>query len=729
MLSKDSVYIKSRRIKFLIFIATVILIVLMFPQGESLESEVTLGSIWLEEDLIATTSFPIYKNPEVYKIEQKRAAEKVYPIFVYKPNLSVQIKDSLKSFSEYLLKIIDNEIKPNEGENDKLVLKTTSLKMYNEILRITGNPRSARKKIQEVLTSVSELINRVYQKEILNQLYNEIKKDSVAKRVGRVDYVEPKLKYNDLKIVYDFVADEVNRMTQDQQLRNVVAEFINHFVRPNLIYDDKLTLEEINHVQDKVSPNIGIVNENERIIAKHDRVTEEDKLKIDSYRKAKAEISSLISNLTQSLGKFLHILLILTLYGIYLFLFRKKIFYDNIKVLLIAIIILFNGFLTYLLTNLQVGSPIYLLAILPAASMLLTIIFDSRVGFYGTVVIALITGSLRGNDYTFTAMNIFAGSLGAYTVRDIKNRTQIFRSFIYILLGYVVSILAFGLERYETADKILIEFAFASANALFSPVFTFGMIIFFERFFKITTDLTLLELTDFNRPLLKELAKIAPGTFTHSITVGSMVERAAESIKANPLLARVGAYYHDIGKTINSDYFVENQMDNENSHEKLNPKQSTEIIINHVSKGIELAEKEKLPKEIVDFIPMHHGTQVVSYFYEKAKELYGAENISIQDFRYTGPRPNTKETALVMLADACESTVRSIDEPEPAKIENVVNSLIKQRVDDGQLDESPITLSDLKLIKETFLNILLGQYHKRIRYPKQDEMENVKDSG
>ncbi len=324
-------------------------------------------------------------------------------------------------------------------------------------------------------------------------------------------------------------------------------------------------------------------------------------------------------------------------------------------------------------------------------------------------------------------MNIFAGSLGAYTVRDIKNRTQIFRSFIYILLGYVVSILAFGLERYETADKILIEFAFASANALFSPVFTFGMIIFFERFFKITTDLTLLELTDFNRPLLKELAKIAPD-ITHSLLLALWLKEA-ESIKANPLLARVGAYYHDIGKTINSDYFVENQMDNENSHEKLNPKQSTEIIINHVSKGIELAEKEKLPKEIVDFIPMHHGTQVVSYFYEKAKELYGAENISIQDFRYTGPRPNTKETALVMLADACESTVRSIDEPEPAKIENVVNSLIKQRVDDGQLDESPITLSDLKLIKETFLNILLGQYHKRIRYPKQDEMENVKDSG
>ncbi len=726
MSSNDSIFKRSRRIKLLIFVTTVILIVLMFPQGESLESEVTVGSIWLQEDLIATTSFPIYKNPDVYNLEKRNAAEKVYPIFVAKPNLAEQIKDSLKSFSDSFIRMIQGDLQV-AGTDNKNVLLSTALKMYNEITRLSGNKINAERKLSETFSYIQRVISKAYQKEILNQLYNEIKRDSIAKRIGRVDFIEHKSKFNDLKAVHDNVAEEINRFTQDQQFSNVIIEFTNHFIRPNLIYDEKLTLEEINHLQDKVSPNIGIVNENERIIAKHNRVTEDDKLKIDSYRKAKGELTGFISNITQSLGKFLHVLLILTLYGIYLFLFRKKIFYDNVKVVLISIIILFISFLTYLLTRLEVSSPVYLLTILPAASMLLTIIFDSRVGFYGTVVIALITGSLRGNDYTFTAMNIFAGALGAYTVRDIKNRTQIFRSFIYILLGYIVSILAFGLERFETVDKILVEFAFASANALFSPVFTFGMIIFFERFFKITTDLTLLELTDFNNPLLKDLARIAPGTFTHSITVGSMVERAAETIKANPLLARVGAYYHDIGKTINSDYFVENQLDSENTHEKLNPKQSTEIIINHVSKGVELAAKGKLPKEIIDFIPMHHGTLVVSYFYEKAKEMYGAENTNIQDFRYKGPKPNTKETALVMLADACESTVRSIEEPDPAKIENVVNSLIKYRVDDGQLDESPVTLRDLKLIKDTFVNILLGQYHKRIRYPKQDEMENVKE--
>ena len=359
--------------------------------------------------------------------------------------------------------------------------------------------------------------------------------------------------------------------------------------------------------------------------------------------------------------------------------------------------------------------------------MLLTIIFDSRVGFYGTVVISLIAGGLRGNDYSFATMNIFAGALSVYTVRDIKNRAQVFRSFFFILIGYGISLLAFGLERFESIDIILIELAFATSNAFISPVFTFGMLIFFERIFKITTDLTLLELTDFNRPLLKDLAKNAPGTFTHLMTVGSLVESAAEAINANPLLARVGAYYHDIGKAIAPYNFVENQMQDENRHENLDPKDSVRLIIKHIDDGIQLAKEKLLPQEIIDFIPMHHGTMVISFFYEKAKVAYGEENVDINDFRYKGPKPNSKETALVMLADACESTVRSIQEPDPHKVENVINSLIKNRVADGQLDDSPITLYDLKRIKKSFLNSLIGQSHKRIRYPKQDEMENQQD--
>jgi len=279
------------------------------------------------------------------------------------------------------------------------------------------------------------------------------------------------------------------------------------------------------------------------------------------------------------------------------------------------------------------------------------------------------------------------------------------------------------LERFAPIDTILVEFAFAGTNALISPVLTYGLLIFFERLFKITTDLTLLELSNFDRPLLKELARKATGTFNHSMTMGTLAESAAEKIGANSLLARVGAYYHDIGKTLTPQNFVENQLNNQNIHENLTPEESVALIVRHVNEGIELAREHNIPKEIIDFIPMHHGTTVMSFFYEKAKQLYGGEKVDINEYKYPGPKPNTKETTIIMLADGCESAVRSIEEPDPTKVENVIDQIIHARIEDGQLDDSPITFSDISKIKEAFISILLGQHHRRIRYPKQEEIE------
>jgi putative nucleotidyltransferase with HDIG domain len=360
--------------------------------------------------------------------------------------------------------------------------------------------------------------------------------------------------------------------------------------------------------------------------------------------------------------------------------------------------------------------------------MLLTIIFDSRVGFYSTVIICLIVGALRGNDYTFAVMNLFAGGLSVYTVRDIKNRSQIFRSFLYILIGYTITVLAFGMERFASYPVVLAELGMVATNSLVSPVLTYGLLIFFERLFKITTDLTLLELSNFDRPLLKDLARKAPGTFNHSMTMGTLAESAAEKVGANPLLARVGAYYHDIGKTLSPQNFVENQLNNKNIHENLTPEESVNLIQTHVTEGIELAKEYSLPQEIVDFIPMHHGTSVMSYFYEKAKKLYGESKVNIDNYRYNGPRPNSKETAIIMLADGCESAVRSVEDPDSIKVENVINKIIKDRIDTGELNDSPITFKDIELIKESFISILLGQHHRRIRYPRQEEMEKGIDT-
>ena len=404
-------------------------------------------------------------------------------------------------------------------------------------------------------------------------------------------------------------------------------------------------------------------------------------------------------------------------------LFRKKIFYDNNKLILISLIFVSVSFSTFLINQIEVQAPIHFLIFLPAASMLFTIIFDSRMGFYCTVILALIAGALRGNDYSFATMNMIAGGLSVYTVRDIKNRSQIFRSFLIILLGYTLSIIAFGLERFAPVDSMLVEFAFAGSNALISPVLTYGVLIFFEKMFHITTDLTLLELSNYDRPLLKDLARKAPGTFNHSMTMGTMGETAAERIGANPMLARVGAYYHDIGKTITPQNYVENQLDNQNVHENLTPEESAQLIVSHVEEGVQLGKDNNLPQEILDFIPMHHGTTVMTYFYERAKKLYGEDEVKINDYRYPGPKPDSKETAIIMLADGCESAVRSIEEPDSDKVENVIDGIFNSRIDDGQLEDSPLTLGDMTKMKEAFLSILLGQHHRRIRYPKQEEME------
>ena len=715
----------SNKIKIIVAVVTVILIVLMFPKGESIESEVSVGSIWINDDLIAPFSFPVNKDPEVYQAELKEAAESVYPVFMKNENNVKIILDSLKNYNSYLLKMVDSSLKLSGSQNiNPTFLTASSFNTFENLRRQERNMLAKQNQsIKKLFAIVGNLVNDVYRVGILDKSPDEISKDSIAVRVGNIDRIEPVHKFLDLENAKEEVSGNIDKMNFSADVEKALIEYANHFVETNIIFSPKLTNEEIDQAKKNVSKYSGIVTENERIIGKHDRITKEAKLKIDSYKQAKGEKIGNEGYLLQFLGKFLHITFLVSLFSIYLFLFRKKIFYNNQKIILISIIFVFISFITYLINQISASSPIQLLVVLPAASMLLTIIFDSRVGFYSTVILALISGALRGNEYTFAAMNIFAGGLAVYTVRDIKNRSQIFRSFSFILLGYTVSVLAFGFERFASVENLLVEFAFAGSNSLISPVLTYGLLIFFERFFKITTDLTLLELSNFDRPLLRDLARIAPGTFNHSMTMGTLAEAAAERIGANPLLARVGAYYHDIGKTITPKNFVENQLNNQNIHENLTPEESVELISRHVKEGVELAKENNLPKEIIDFIPMHHGTNTMTFFYEKAKERYGEEKVNIKDYQYPGPKPNSKETAIIMLADGCESAVRAIEEPDPVKVENVIDKIIKARIDDGQLDGSPLTFSDITKIKEAFISILVGQHHRRIRYPKQDEME------
>ncbi|MDR3625374.1 MAG: HDIG domain-containing protein [Ignavibacteriaceae bacterium] len=715
----------SFRVKLLIGLCTIVVIALLFPKGESIESGVSEGSIWIHDDLISPFSFPVLKDPDFYNEQLKTAAESVYPVFILKENGSEAALDSLKSYDNYLISILDSVL-DNSAMKDfnPTFLSASSFNLLKGLRKQEREMNSGRSlNIDRFFEIARDKVRNIYQNGIIDKDSSQIQRDSIAVRNGNTDKIQRLSSLHSLNSAKSLIEKDINQLNQPKETLQALVEYSVHFIFPDIYYNKQLTKEEIDQAKSNISRYNGIVNENERIIAKHDRVTKDAKLKIESFRLAKGEEVGVEGKLLQLLGKILHIGSLLTLFTIYLFLFRKKIFYDNQKILLIAINFLFVAFVTFIVNQIPIDEPLQFLIVIPVASMLITIIFDSRVGFYSTVIMVLISGALRGNDYTFAVMNLFACALSVYTVRDIKNRSQIFRSFLFIFIGYVVSILAFGFERFAPVDSMVSEAAFAGTNALISPVLTYGLLIFFERLFKITTDLTLLELSNFDRPLLKELARRAPGTFNHSMTMGTLAETAAETIGANPLLARVGAYYHDIGKTITPQNFVENQLNNQNIHENLAPEESVELLAKHVREGIALAKDHYVPQEIVDFIPMHHGTMVMTYFYEKAKKLYGEEKVNIEEYKYPGPKPNTKETAIVMLADGCESAVRSIKEPDQVKVGNLVEGILQNRVENGQLDDSPITFSDLHKIKESFVNILIGQYHKRIRYPKQDEME------
>ena len=303
-----------------------------------------------------------------------------------------------------------------------------------------------------------------------------------------------------------------------------------------------------------------------------------------------------------------------------------------------------------------------------------------------------------------------------------------FRSMIFILAGYVVTIVAIGFERNSELVIVQDQLYAAALNSLLSPILAYGLLIFYERVFRVATDLVFLELSDFNHPLLRELSSKAPGTFHHSVVMGNLSEQAAKEIGANQILARVGCYYHDIGKIVTPNYFVENQLDSKSKHEQLNPSLSAKMIIAHVKNGIKLAEKYRLPVELINFIPMHHGTTLVSYFYEKARSSEEDDEESVHDYiyRYPGPKPHSKETGIVMLADSIEASSRAIEDPTPAKLENRIDEIIKARFIEGELDECDLTLKDLTKIKHSFLKTLVGIHHHRIKYPEKENGEEKK---
>ena len=504
--------------------------------------------------------------------------------------------------------------------------------------------------------------------------------------------------------------------------------FFRTVIEPSFVYQAATTARERDEAMRSVLPTRGRVREGQTVIRRGDEVTEARFEQLRSLDYAQRERSGGASWARTVVGRFILVLSALVLFFLYVYLLRPGIFYDTPRLVLVCLL-LAGALIGFLIAGTIEGAAPYAVPV-ALVSILLTIVFDSRVGSFATMTLAALGGLIFGYDFQYTFATLVVGVLAVFSVRDVKNRSQLLASAAMVLVAYALIIVAYALLRADPFTQRLVQELVAIAINAALILFATGLLWLIERTFSVTTDMALLELSDTNRTLLKELSLRAPGTFNHSLQVANLAEAAADSIGANALRTRVGALYHDIGKMLKPEYFIENQQPGENPHEKIKPSMSALVIAAHVKEGIQLGKEQALPRVVVDFIATHHGTSLIEFFYRKALELEDdGSTVDEADYRYPGPRPQTNEQAIVMLADSVEAASRSLDKPTLRRLESLIDGIVSSRIADGQLDESSLTFSDLARIKETFLNLLSGIYHFRVKYPDQDAEDVEPDPG
>ena len=375
--------------------------------------------------------------------------------------------------------------------------------------------------------------------------------------------------------------------------------------------------------------------------------------------------------------------------------------------------------------------PVFYIPVAGIAMLTMLLFNDLHLSFLMGLASSVLVSVFLHGDFGMM-MTFFLGSLaGVYSVRDARARDQLMSAGLFVSVIHLVCLVLLNPDVSLFIDKAFSRnylYPLAS-NGIFSALLVVATLKIFEQLFHVLTNFSLLEIADSNRPLLKRMALEAPGTWQHSLTVSQLSEAAADAIGANPLLTRAGAYYHDIGKLAKSEYFTENQMLTDNKHDYIEPSMSRLVILNHVKEGIELARKNKVHPIIVDFIPQHHGTSLIYYFYQKALEVAEeGETVSEENFRYPGPKPQTKETAIILLADSVEGALRALDDTTPTKIEETVKKIVNNKFIDGQLDECSLTLKEIDKISSTFIRILSVMYHARIKYPEKKNGNSIRKS-
>lgn len=521
--------------------------------------------------------------------------------------------------------------------------------------------------------------------------------------------------------VYEQADRQISDIPYSYQAKEIVKIITINAIRPNLIYNKEATDKAIKEAMDAVQPVQKTVKAGEIIVREGNRVTPEQISTLEQLgiQRTKSYPLTLIGAA---------IFVLLTFWVIIEFIRRyyKEIYQNDMQMLLIGLIIIIILLITRFLTVIKIGEQPELnalmgyLAPVAAGSMLLAILLDNRLAFFITIIMSIYVGLLtNGNQLFYCIAAFIGGTAGIFKVYKLSQTSDLAKSGLFIALVNMVTITTLSfISGTVSLNILLVGLIIGAVNGILSAVLMIGALPYLETAFSITSMIKLLELSNPNHYLLKRLLLEAPGTYHHSLMVGNLAEASAEAIGANPLLVRVGSYYHDIGKIKRPEYFVENQRGFDNPHEKIAPALSALIITSHVKEGVELAKEANLPPLIIDFIEQHHGNSLAKYFYNRALEEDDEGRISEDSFRYEGPRPQSKEVALVMLADSVEAAVRSLKEPTTASINEMINKIIKDKLDDGQLDLCDLTFRDLHTISQSFATVLEGVYHKRIEYPE-----------
>ena len=670
---------KSFIFKIFLFILSTVLIIYLLPKGGQFKYNFQKGKPWQYENLYAPFSFTIKKNKEEIEEEKKHLREEAMPYFEIDTSKVAEVKN-----------LFNNFYKEKDTTN---IVTEIDLKTKDVGLRV----------LDEIYTY--GLINENYSFDSDNLIYlkngNEIQELSYTQLV----YI------GDLERIIKNKAEEY--LILDSEL--FLTELITSIALSNVTLNSDLTESTIKTKIESINPNRGVIDKGSRIIAKGE-VVEGNKFQILISYKAvfESQIWSKSNFYWLLLGYSLLISLVFLMLFLFLKNYRLEIYNNTTKVAFI----LFNIIVMIFLTTLVVKYDAKLVYITPLCilPLVLKTFFDARLGLFVHVLTILLLGFIVPNSFEFLFLQTIAGMVTILTVSELYKRANLFISVGQITFIYILGYFAFFIIQEGNIELIQWDnFGYFVLCGLLT-LFSFPLIYIYEKMFGLVSDVSLLELSDTNSKLLKELSNKAPGTFHHSLNVANLAEAAANEIGANAMLTRVGALYHDIGKMVNPTYFTENQMSSINSHDELDPKESAKIIINHVINGIEIAKKNNLPDRIIDFIRTHHGTSLVYYFYSKENEKSGTA--LKEDFSYPGPTPFSKETAILMMADSVEAASKSLKEPTSSMLDDFVEKIIDGQLNKGQFLNANITLKEIQRIKKVLKKKLNNMYHLRIEYPE-----------